>query len=212
MLLPLKTQIAGNKTVQDWQAVKLILIELQENASWEKAYEEYFLTRLNDRYIRPLNSIKENGSYSGEGFSIMTILCSIIEFLESTYQGKNYKFRRRNDPGLTAYQYDSSEDIFVSFLVNRTPFNTDFNNTTSKDFYKNIRCGLLHEARTKGNWAIWGRSNSVIVEAKNGKMIIYRDNFFESIFTYLDLYKMELLASATLKSAFIRKFDNLCEE
>ena len=27
--------------------------------------------------------------------------------------------------------------------------------TVANDFYEAMRCGLLHEARTKGKWVIW---------------------------------------------------------
>jgi hypothetical protein len=82
----------------------------------------------------------------------------IVEFLESTIQGKSYRFLRREAPPLGPYEYSSSSDIFVSFLVNRTPFSSDFKTEdTARDFYEGVRCGLLHEARTKNGWTVWAK-------------------------------------------------------
>ena len=82
MQLPSTTFIAGRKTVSDWLLMKKELTDFKNDIIWEKAYDDYFLTRLKDRYLTPIDSIKENGGYTGEGFSIMTIICSLIEFLE----------------------------------------------------------------------------------------------------------------------------------
>ncbi|MBD0350568.1 MAG: hypothetical protein ICV65_05370, partial [Flavisolibacter sp.] len=102
----------------------------------------------------PLNAIKDNGTYRGEGFSIMAIICSLVEFPESTYQGINYRYRTKDDSPLGQYEYGGSSDNFISFLTQRSPFDKYFGKTKAKGFYKNVRCGLLHEARTRGKISI----------------------------------------------------------
>lgn len=214
MQLPLSTLIAGRKTVADWNAMKASLTDFNDTHLGTTAYNDFFITRLNDRYLSPIKSIKQDGGYTGEGFSIMTIICSLIEFLETTYQGKNYKYRRNENPPLGQYEYDKSAQIFTNFLSTRTPFNTQFNLQNADDFYKNIRCGLLHEARTNGNWTIWGNSgNGTLIKKTFMETIIYRDDFFDALLKLINVhYKSELLSSTGRKEAFIRKFDNLCEE
>lgn len=214
MQLPLTTLIAGKKTVSDWNAIKPSLADYNNRSLWTNTYFDFYITRLTDRYLNPIKAIKQDGGYTGEGFSIMAIICSLIEFLETTYQGTNYRYRRKDDPPLGQYEYGSSGQIFIDFLTNRNPFNEQFDRQNADDFYKNIRCGLLHEARTIGNWTIWGNSgNIILIEKTTTETIIYRDDFFEALQQFINnYYKVELLVSSDRKEAFIRKFDKLCEE
>lgn len=213
MQLPLTTQIAGWKTVGDWNAVKTLLSDFNNTDLWSKVFNDFYLTRLNDRYLNPIKLIKGNGGYIGEGFSIMTIICSLIEFLETTHQGKNYRFIKNGDPVLGLFEYSKSRQIFIDFLTIQVPFNAQFNNQTAEDFYRNIRCGLLHEARTNGSWTIWGNSgNKTLIKKTANETIIFRDDFYEAILEFITSYKTNLLLSTVRKEAFIRKFDKLCEE
>ena len=79
------------------------------------------------------------------------------------------------------------------------------------EFYKNVRCGLLHEAHTKGGWTIWAKSPEGAIVNKD-KKIIYRDNFKKAFNVYIDCYGKKLLTDTDLQKAFIRKFDFICEE
>ena len=164
--------------------------------------------------MNPISSIKTKGCYNGEGFAIMTIICSLIEFLETTYQGLNYRYVRRNAPQLTQFEYSVSAQIFIDFLTLRKPFVHHFNNSQAESFYSNVRCGLLHEARTNDKWTIWGSSlNSTLVETTPTEIIIYRDNFYNALLDFINNhYKTELLESDDRKKAFLRKFDRLCYE
>jgi hypothetical protein len=214
MQLTLNTYIAGRKTVADWSNLKVSLTDINNTNIWTTAYYDFYITRLTDRYLNPIKSIKQEGGYNGEGFSIMTIICSLIEFLETTFQGKNYRYRRNGDPPLGQYEYGASRQVFIDFLNNRNPFSAKFDLQTADDFYKNIRCGLLHEARTNGNWTIWGNSgNGTLIKKTVNETIIYRDDFFEALLEFINIhYKADLLSSVDRKEAFIRKFDKLCEE
>ena len=214
MQLPLTTLIAGGKTVNDWNSLRVSLTDFNNTSLWTTTYDDFFIARLEDRYLTPIKLIKNNGSYKGEGFLIMTIICSLIEFLESTYQGKNYRYRRTGDPPLTQYEYCTSGQIFIDFFINHIPFNAQFNLQMADEFYQNIRCGLLHEARTNGNWIIRGNSSKgCLIEKTSTKTIIYRDDFFNALNQFINVdFKNELLLSIDRKEAFIRKFDKLCEE
>lgn len=205
--------IAGNKTVQDWQSIRNRLTSFDNEELWESVFNEYFLTRLKYRYLNPINLIKSNGKYIGEGFSIMTIICSMIEFLESTYQGLNYRYVAKEDKPLSKFEYSKSRELFIDFLSKRKPFCNEFNEVIANEFYRNVRCGLLHEARTKGEWTIWGSSDDeTLIKKSEGKIIIYRNNFHTSLLNFInEIYKNELMNSKNRKKAFLRKFDNLCQ-
>jgi hypothetical protein len=79
--------IAGWKTGKDWHKFRASLIVGGDEAKWHEASNEYFRTRLDLRYLHPIKILEEQKEFRGEGFSILTIQCSLIEFLESTVQG-----------------------------------------------------------------------------------------------------------------------------
>jgi hypothetical protein len=211
MQLPLNTKIAGRKTVKDWNEFKIKLLDFDNDKDWKIAYRNYYSNRLHDRYLAPIETIKCHGTFTGEGFSIMAIICSLIEFLESTYQGKNYRYKRKGDPPLSAFEYSGSEAIFVSFLTQHLPFDKEFDKESASEFYKSVRCGLLHEARTKGNWKIKGAGNKLFEKKTDKTIVIYRNPFLEAIHQFIKNYEVELYKDVSRKEAFIRKLDNLCE-
>jgi len=137
MQLPSNTRIAGKKTVGDWNTVRSDLNDLTNSLLWTTVFKDYFLTRLRDRYLNPIKSIKQGRRYSGEGFSIMTIICSLIEFLETTYQGTNYRYPKP----FGAYEYSKSRQIFIDFLTKRDPFNTQF------DLHENRVAEIVKESQ-----------------------------------------------------------------
>ncbi len=201
--------IAGFKTADDWKSSRATLASGNDPAFWQKAFEDYFHARLSLRYLEPIRVLQENGTFQGEGFSIVAIQCTLIEFLESTVQGRNYRYRRRGDPPLGPHEYSNGKDLFVRFLSTRTPFDKDFDTHLAREFYENVRCGLLHEARTKGGWTIWAKSPAASLVSATDKTI-YRDNFHAGLLEFIDWYKGALVLDASLQEAFIRKFDSLC--
>ena len=79
------------------------------------------------------------------------------------------------------------------------------------EFYKNVRCRLLHEAQTGVNWRIRVDSPK-LVTIEGGEYILNRVIFKQKIEQYLEAYKTELFKDIELKKAFIRKFNGICEE
>jgi hypothetical protein len=203
--------IAGSLTTDDWNDFRATLTPGGDPAVWSKAFEDYFYTRLSLRYLGPIKVLQENGTFQGEGFAIAAVQCSIIEFLESTVLGKSYRLvRPRGAPPLTPHEYSSSSDVFVSFLVNRGPFKNDFKTAiAARDFYEGVRCGLLHEARTKNGWTIWARSGEGKT-ADTAQKIMFRDNFQTGLLAFVEWYRGSLPTDNGLQEAFIRKFDSLC--
>ena len=201
--------IAGSKTVTDWQALRRKLMLTCDPDLWHEAFHSYFLERLSLRYLDPIKVIQENGTFQGEGFSIVAIQCTLIEFLESTFKGLSYRYLRSGER-LGQYEYSNSRDLFMSFLCGRRPFIKEFDGQLAQDFYGGVRCGLLHEARTKNGWSIWAEGPSGNVISATAK-IVYRNNFQAALLEYIDWYKGALLSDVLLQEAFIRKFDSLCE-
>ncbi|MDZ7583698.1 MAG: hypothetical protein U0938_02605 [Thiobacillus sp.] len=207
------TQIARYKTARDWCDFR-DEFNLPKNPCpeiWVRAFDEYFYPRLETRYFHPIEAIKCIDKSEGEGFSILAILCTLIEFLESTAQGIKYRHLKRGEQkkDLLPYEYSSSEDTFKSFLTNRHPFCNHFDLASATTFYEDIRCGLLHEARTKNGWKIWEKSgNQSIIDPRK---VIYRNDFQRAIEEFIAWYQNELQHNPLLQAAFVRKFDHLCE-
>lgn len=197
--------LAGRFTIADWQERRPPAGALAD--TWDELFRDFFVQRLKSRYLAPIDLLLHKGGYQGVGFSVMTILCSLVEFLESTAQGINYHWTR-NTKELGEFEYGHSGKIFTSFLSTRSPFSEVFNAEVAHDFYTNVRCALLHEASTKNGWRIWaGRGDGCI--ANVAERIIYRNNFRHAIDEYIQGYGCELVESHDLQAAFIRKFDHL---
>lgn len=100
------TRLFGQCTKQHWIDIREKLkSNPKKKSNWRKATKLLEL-RLETRYFDPISKIlkvpdsNENssasednsvGALSGEGFAAMTLICSLIEFLQSCYEGKKYK-------------------------------------------------------------------------------------------------------------------------
>ena len=203
------TLIAGSKSCGDWRAFRATLVPGGNPAQWEAAFEDYFRARIRLRYLEPIRVLQDNDTMQGEGFLIVAIHCTLIEFLESTMQGKNYRYVPRGQkPGPS--EYSKSRRVFVDFLSKRQPFAKAFDEPLAQDFYENVRCGLLHEARTKNRWRIKKKDpTGAIVDAN--QRILFRDNFHDALLRFIEWYKGSLTSNRALQEAFLRKFDSLCD-
>jgi hypothetical protein len=204
----LDIQIAGKKTVRGWLNLKnLIEKDFNNEALWNKAFT-FFKDRLFTRYINPAEKIQNDicSEFVGEGFAISTILCSLIEALETFYQGKHFTPQKPQNE----YEYTNghSKEIFKNFLTQREPFKSEFKSLAS-DFYYNVRCSLLHEAATRNGWVI-RVDTARLIEKDGDKKVLNRCLFIGSVKKYIKSYKQELLKDNERKKAFIRKMDSIC--
>ncbi len=164
------------KETETWNKVRTDLGKSYElNAQWKKAIK-LFQTRLERKYFNPLQDIIDKKSLKGEGFSILTVQCSVIEALAAFRKG--YVFNYRRTFASPTYEYSGSKDLYVNFLRTASIFKNNFFSIgengdivadtpfNAEQFYSDVRCGLLHEARTKGRWII----NATKKKATNEKI------------------------------------------
>lgn len=206
-----KTKIAGKKTVLDWKNLRKKLLDAPNDKElWEQAFSLLAL-RLATRYFRPIKRIKCFDKYNGEGFAIVTILCSLIEFLETICTGEIYRYCKDGELDKAKFEYNNSKEKIVSFLEKRKPFKDVFTkeNKLAPEFYKNVRCGLLHEAQTRGDWIIRADNKLNFYEFREKNHVIDRNLFEKAIKDYLKGYKTSLLTDQALQEAFIRKMNNM---
>lgn len=203
------TKIAGKRTVKDWQELKKTLVPGADPKLWENAFQSFFEVRISTRYLKPVEILRASRTSNGEGFSILAIHCSMVEFLESTLQGISYRHRRNCDPPLSKDEYSQSGIIFTTFLSKRPPFCRTFDASLAADFYTGVRCALLHEARTRDGWTVKAKGPD-IVTVSGGQKVVYRNNFHEALLEFIEWYNGQLPSDRALQEAFIRKFDSLC--
>lgn len=105
-----------------------------EAAGNRVAVSQFFVERFDERYFRPIED-----SSSKHGFTAIAVACLVIETLESFYQGRP---DTRN----------VSAKMFRDFLDRDTPLKllAGGNNW----FYRDIRCGILHQSESRGGWRI----------------------------------------------------------
>jgi hypothetical protein len=206
--------IAGELSASDWWILRKRLLPGADQTLWKSAFEDYYRQRLSLRYLEPIKALQDYGSFQGEGFSIVAIQCTLIEFLASTIEGKNYRQRpKKGEPPLSDHEYSNSSDMFVRFLSGQNPFKKFFDQDTAEEFYVNVRCPLLHEARTKNGWSIWALNLDAEIPfappIDPKQKIIFRDNLQSLFLQFVDEYGAKVISDANLQAAFIRKFDNL---
>jgi hypothetical protein len=118
--------ISRNHKAEDWKAPTF-----RTEEDWEKAVE-IFLDRIQTRYLEHIDRII---GHHTSGFAVLALDCTLIETLEQFRRGK------RKTPS------KKGEAYFVAFLTG-TSFRKHFGEDTAKMFYRQIRCGLLHQTET----------------------------------------------------------------
>jgi hypothetical protein len=206
-------KIAGKRTDKHWFAMKRRLQSQPTPRLWNSAFRSFYRTRIDTRYLDPIASIERTDTRTGEGFAIAALFCTLVEFLESCERGDNFRYRRRGDPPLQRHEYDQGQaaGYFKAFFRTRTPFDSSFPAALVDSFYQDVRCGLLHEARTKGGWVISStKSGSALVSQNGGRIKLFREELIRSLNIYFVDYRRRLMIDPGTQQAFIRKFDHLC--
>lgn len=133
----------------------------------------FIYERFNERYIEPFETMDPNKK---NGFSIMAIACLMIEALENFWRGLKETTSRK------------ANKFFESFFSRCSYSNNELSTFQGLNFYKNIRCGILHQAETKGEWKI--RRIGPLLDKKT--KIINATKFLDYLEDYLSWYQSEL--------------------
>lgn len=96
-------------------------------------------------FIYKRHPITSQDPANKHGFSIMAVCCLMMEALESFHQGLE------DTRG-------QGKEIFEKFFERNTSHFPDF---VADAFYTNVRCGIHHQAETKGGWTI-GRKGPLL--------------------------------------------------
>lgn len=214
-------RISNNFRKKDWLLIREQLKDkglIDEN--WKKAIA-LIHNRVTERYLDPLKiSLDYELSYKGAGFSIATIECCLIEFIAALTEGRI--FDKPNSTSAKNYFYDDSAKLYIRFLKTSDTFKQYFFAKKGEqpkyrpdDFYKNVRCALIHEAQTKKKWIIkiYGKTkacdlkNKILIETdSNGNKILYRTALYLILKNFFDHYCEVTLTENSNKGRTRRKY------
>ena len=184
--------------IDTWNSLRPLLnnsYNYNNNENWVKAIK-LFQTRLDRKFFTPIKSIIDKKILEGEGFTIVTVQCAIIESLASFRSGQIFSHKRVK--GQANYIYNESRKMFVEFLHTSPIFKDNFyqvDNAGHKtkdspfnadEFYTKVRCGLMHEARTKGKWRINATkkdvtNETIFIERQGNRIKLLRTIFASSL-------------------------------
>lgn len=93
---------------------------------WTSAFTRFYRARIDTRYLEPIRSIRKHEQQLGEGFAVVALFCTLIEYLESCERGDNFRFVRQGAPPPSANEYNQYQaaEYFKAFLRTRQPFST----------------------------------------------------------------------------------------
>lgn len=129
-----------------------ITVGMYEDWAGERKQDEIadlIVDRLIRRYIKPFDF--DNAEYKKaykNGFAMMASYCLLIETLEGFYRGWE-----KSKNGLSFVKFFSRDSKFSEFATNDLP----------TIFYRNIRCGILHQGETSGGWLITRKSDTPLL-------------------------------------------------
>lgn len=182
---PENTELATGFTVRDYLAAR--------DAREKNRIADAINRRSTERYITPAKDPKYK-----HGFAIMAISCLMIEALESFRRG----WKRTDNKGEVAFCYFfNSHDAFKPLRSH------------CEQFYKNVRCGILHQAETTGGWKIT-RNTRQVPFFDSDSLTINATTFLKNLAEVLYRFCRELKSaewdSADWKNV-VKKMDALCD-
>ncbi|MEW8440374.1 MAG: hypothetical protein AB2689_19675 [Candidatus Thiodiazotropha taylori] len=141
---------------------------------------EFLRQRFTERYIEPMRVDLDKKN----GFTIMAVSCLMIESLESFYQGWG--------------DSNSKSQLAFCYFFDRNP-NFVFIKGYSQEFYKCVRCGILHQGETTKGWHIRRDGKVFNEKTKTINAKIFHDEVENSLSSYCDTLQGEAWNSETWK-------------
>jgi len=147
-------------------------------------------SRFEERYIGP---VMRSSPGHKSGFAMMAIACLTIEAFESFRSG---------------WTKPKNEKAFKKYFLAQPEFGISGDEISA--FYANIRCGILHDAETRGGWKILRKGPIVDTSART----INATGFLITLHASISAYCTELKASdwhGVKWSCIRKKFDSIID-
>jgi hypothetical protein len=164
------------------------------NAQDRNVIAEGIHRRFTERYLEPVSG----SATKRHGFTMMAIACLMIEALESFRRGWVDTGKR-----------GQSEQAFCSFFDAESVF-APFRGHV-RDFYKGVRCGILHQAETTMGWRI--RRDGDLLSTDGTILTINATKFVRALQKVLDRYRDMLKAAGWDDESWVllrKKLDRVC--
>lgn len=163
-------KISPQYTSDDWAA-----LDISNPEHWIRAADMVH-DRLNGRFLRyATNALRS--PYSG--FVVLAIDSLVLETLQQFRLGVTTEGRGKSEKYITA-------------ILARPQFNQHFVGTAPKDFYADIRCGLLHQAEARNKWLIWRNQEQMLSVQPGKRYIIDVRLFHRAVLACLKSYLREV--------------------
>jgi len=159
----------GHVTVADYTAWRA------EGEAGKRKIAEFFRDRVRERYIEPVLVLAPDEK---NGFSIMALSCLMIETYETFRQGWPSS---DNKSALAFCRFFDREDLFHDFRGH------------AQQFYKSVRCGILHQGETTGGWQITRASGKPLFDP--GTRTVHATKFHALLAKVIDKYQEDLNAN-----------------
>lgn len=151
---------------------------------------DFIIERFTERYITPIRGDR----HRKHGFCTMAICCLMIETLESFWRGW---------PDTRSIK---GEFAFCSFFDRSS--NLSVFRGYANDFYKNIRCGILHQAETTNGWRV--RRDGLLLDpsTKTINATKFHDEMENCLLEYANILKVSDWNSEIWKN-FLKKMNSI---
>lgn len=188
-------QIAPNFEAARWKALTL---DDAASTDWEVAISALD-SRIRERYIAPVDFLIEaekqvRATDRRFGFAVLALDCLLVEALGGFLEGLEETTGR-------------SKEIFCRFLTSRPQFREAFSQALAEKFYKEFRCGVLHQAEVGGTSKVW--SIGPLVRTEGESVIVNRNEFHDCLKAEFAAYLVELRdpKNVQLRSRFRKKMN-----
>lgn len=189
-------QIAPGISSSYWKALSL---DNPASADWADAIG-VFERRIRERYIEPIDhlvavDLPKRAPDRKFGFAILGLDCLVVETLSAFIEGLE------DTDG-------KSKSVFRKFVRTRARFKGFFSTDEIADqFYREFRCGILHQAEVGGGSKIWSVGPLLRIEGK--AFTVNRNEFHACLKREFEDYLGELHDpnNVTLRQSFRKKMD-----
>jgi len=192
-------KIAPGVGATDWKALDL---SMPDSPDWERAIW-IFEQRIRGRFADVVEFLlaedeKQTPADRRFGFAILSIDCLLVETLEAFRQG------------LTDTR-GKSERLCTTFLSQRPAFQSFFSGELAGRFYKEFRCGIVHNAQVFGTGLVWSVGPLLRLDAN--RITVNRTAFHKALMQELADYLVELRdpAKTALRDNFRTKMNFIAD-
>ena len=189
-------QIAPGISSNDWNALDL---NGAASPAWATAVD-IFERRIRERYIEPIDhliavDLPKPPTERKFGFAILGLDCLLVETLSAFIEGLE------DTDG-------KSKRVFRTFMRTRPRFKNTFTTDAIADqFYKEFRCGILHQAEVGGESKVWSVGPLLQINGKG--FTVNRDEFHACVKGEFEDYLAQLRdpTNVSLRQNFRTKMD-----